>query len=195
MVASAADHSSEEVLRDGGAIHIRALCPTDKRRLLEFSAHLSPQSIYFRFFAPKKRLSDRELVWLTELDFFRHVALVATLGRGDEEKIIGVGRYAAAAAEPVPPRSVELAFVVLDEHQGRGIASLLLANLLIVAKQNGIREFSADVLAENHAMLRVFEKSGLHARRSIEGGVMHLSFPSPETPVEGTPKAARRSNS
>jgi RimJ/RimL family protein N-acetyltransferase len=182
VISPASDYFSEELLRDGGSIHVRAIRPADKERLREFSQHLSPRSVYFRFFSPKKNLTEGELAWLTDLDFERHVALVATLGQGEEEKIIGVGRYAVPGTEPTPPRSAEVAFVILDEHQGRGIASVLLAHLLVIARQKGIREFQADVLGENVAMLRVFEKSGLHARRNVESGVMHLSFPTEETP-------------
>lgn len=173
----ASAYSSEELLRDGSSVLVRSIRPDDKERLREFSQQLSPKSVYFRFFFPKKRLSDRELAYLTELDFVRHVALVATVGRDEEEKIVGVGRYAVPKTEPDPPRSAELAFVILDAHQGRGIASRLLANLLVIAHDKGLREFSADVLPDNHAMLKVFEKSGLHARRKVESGVLHLSFP------------------
>jgi RimJ/RimL family protein N-acetyltransferase len=100
---------------------------------------------------------------------------VATVGRGEEEKIIGVGRYVVPKTEPDPPRTAEVAFIVLDEHQGRGIGSKLFADLIIIAREKGLREFSADVLPDNHAMLRVFEKSGLHARRKVESCI----FPSP----------------
>jgi RimJ/RimL family protein N-acetyltransferase len=182
MISATSNYLSEELLSDGGSMHVRAIRPSDKERLREFSQHLSPRSVYFRFFAPKKKLTDDELAWLTELDFERHVALVATLGHGEDERIIGVGRYVVPATEPTPPRSAELAFVILDEHQGRGIASVLLARLLVIAKQKGIREFQADVLGDNRAMLHVFEKSGLHARRNVESGVIHLSFPTEETP-------------
>ena len=107
----------------------------------------------------------------------RRVALVGTLGAGEAESIIGVGRYAVPPTQPDPPRSAELAFLIRDEHQGRGIGTVLLAHLLVIAGEQGIRAFEADVPAENRAMLRVFEKSGLRARRSLESGVVHLSFP------------------
>jgi GNAT superfamily N-acetyltransferase len=186
MILAASEYFSEDVLRDGGSIHVRAIRPADKERLREFSRGLSPRSVYFRFFAPKKKLSAGELARFTELDFERHVALVATVGHNEEERIIGVGRYIVPLTEPTPPRSAEVAFVTIDEHQGRGIASVLLSHLLLIAKRKGIREFQADVLRENRAMLRVFEKSGLRARRNVESGVMHLAFPTEET--TSTPK-------
>src|SRR5262245_49253599 len=101
-IAPASDYPSAELLRDGCPIHVRAIRPVDKERLREFCRHLSPRSVYFRFFSPKKKLSEGELAWLTELDFERHVALVATLGHDEEERIIGVGRYAIPTTEPVP---------------------------------------------------------------------------------------------
>ena len=132
-------YSSDELLRDGGSIHIRALRPDDKQRLTVHFQHLSARSIYFRFFGAKKMLTDDELARFTELDFESRVAFVATLGRGDEEKIIGVGRYDVLAMKPGAPRSAEVAFAVLDEHQGRGIGTLLLEHLLGIARQQGIR--------------------------------------------------------
>src|SRR5215831_5486337 len=86
-------YATDALLRDGGSIHIRAIRPDDKQRLLALFEHLSSRSVYFRFFQTKQRLTDAELRYFTELDFGRNVALVATLREGDEEHIIGVGRY------------------------------------------------------------------------------------------------------
>jgi acetyl coenzyme A synthetase (ADP forming)-like protein len=174
-------YSSEELLRDGGSIHIRALRPDDKRRLYAHFQQLSARSIYSRFLGAKKTLTDDELARFTELDFESRVALVATLGRGEEEKIIGVGRYAVSTSGPGVRRSAEVAFSVLDEHQGRGIGPVLLEHLLGIARQQGIREFEADVMGENRAMLRVFQNSGLLVRGTPASGVVHLSFPTEET--------------
>ena len=85
-------YSVDEVLRDGGSIRIRAIRPDDKVRLFEHFSGLSPQSRYQRFFGAKRVLSREELAALTELDFDNHVALVATLNDGNEERFIGVGR-------------------------------------------------------------------------------------------------------
>jgi GNAT superfamily N-acetyltransferase len=174
-------YSSEALLRDGGSIHIRALRPDDKQRLRAHFQHLSARSIYFRFFGVKKLLTDEDLALFTELDFESRVALVATLGRGEEEKIIGVGRYAVLTTEPGVPRSAEVAFAVLDEHQRRGIGTVLLEHLLGIARQQGIHEFEADVMSENRAMLRVFQRGGLVVRRMLDSGIVHLSFSTDET--------------
>jgi RimJ/RimL family protein N-acetyltransferase len=116
-LAPAADYAADEVLRDGGSIHIRAIRPDDRERLREHFHGLSEKSIYFRFFGLKRSLNDAELTRLTNLDFVDHVALAATLRDDRGERFIGVARYIRC-----PDRSrAEVAFAVLDEHQGRGI--------------------------------------------------------------------------
>src|ERR671931_1468350 len=86
-------YATDALLRDGGSVHIRAIRPDDKQRLLALFERLSSRSVYFRFFQTKQRLTDEELRYFTELDFTWDAALVATLQEGQEERIIGVGRY------------------------------------------------------------------------------------------------------
>lgn len=171
-------YSAEGILRDGGSIHIRAMAAGDKQRLLDHFGRLSVQSVYFRFFRAKKRLTDEELVQFTELDFVRNAALVATLGQRDDEKIIGVGRYAVVDSGGT---RAEVAFAVADEYQGRGVGTLLLEHLAPIARANGITEFEAEVLGENNRMLEVFSQSGFVVKRSIEDGVFHVTFPTEQT--------------
>src|SRR5262249_54962590 len=111
------DYSAEEKLHDGSSIHVRAIRPDDKERLRDHGQHLSARSVYFRFFGPKKKLSESDLALFTELDFEKRVGLVATIGQGAEEHIIGVGRYAALETEADAPRSAELAFSVVANYQ------------------------------------------------------------------------------
>ena len=180
MTTDPRTYEAEEILRDGGSIHIRAIRSDDKERLVEHFQHLSQRSVYFRFFGAKRRLTDDELKRFTEPDFEGHVGLVATLLEDGQERIIGVGRYIAHPATGAA-RCAEVAFAVADEHQGRGIGTLLLEHLAPIARANGITEFEADVLGENNKMLEVFAKSGFRARRSLEAGVVHMSFPTAET--------------
>lgn len=179
-------YAATEILKDGGSIQIRAIRPDDKGRLVDHFQRLSQRSVYFRFFGVKKRLTEEELRRFTEPDFVRHVALAATLCVDGVEQIIGVGRYMA-----VPPPDggedtgetsrAEVAFAVADDHQGRGIGTVLLEHLAQLARANGITEFEADVLGENNQMLEVFAKSGFVAQRSVEAGVVHVRFPTEET--------------
>lgn len=179
MAIDASRYDTEVVLKDGGSIRIRAIRPDDKQRLLEHFQRLSERSVYFRFFSAKKRLTDEELRRFTEPDFRAHVALVATLLEDGEEHIIGVGRYMVRPGGD--PHRAEVAFAVADQHQGRGIGTALFEHLVVIARQNGISEFEADVLGENNQMLEVFARSGFRVRRSVEGGIVHVSFPTEET--------------
>jgi acetyl coenzyme A synthetase (ADP forming)-like protein len=177
----ARQYRADVVLRDGGSIHVRAIRPDDRARLLAHFTGLSPASVHRRFHGVKKHLSEEELTRFTELDFVRRVALVATLLRDGEERIIGVGRFEVTAEGP-GGRRAEVAFAVLDDHQGRGIGTALLEHLAVIARDRGITEFEAEVLGENNRMLDVFASSGFTVRRAMAHGVFHVSFPTEETP-------------
>src|ERR1700732_2197149 len=186
-ITDSAHYSAEEVLRDGGSIHVRALRPNDRERLLEHFKGLSQQSVYHRFFGLKRSMSDAELVRLTQLDFVTHVGLVATLRDATGEHFIGVARYIRVAN----PTHAEVSFAVLDEHQGRGIGSVLLDHLSRIARSSGIVELEADVLGDNNRMLEVFAKSGFKVRRSNASGVIHVAFPTEETDLSIEASSAR----
>ena len=175
-------YATDALLRDGSSIHIRAIRPDDKQRLLALFERLSSRSVYFRFFQTKQRLTDEELRYFTELDFTRDVALVATLREGQEEHIIGVGRYFRIHENGQPTAHAEVAFTVADAHQGRGVGTLLLEHLAAIARRQGIDTFEAYVLGENNRMLEVFEASGFTVQRALDTGVFHVSFPTAETP-------------
>ena len=175
-------YATEELLRDGGSLCIRAIRPDDQERLLALFEGLSSRSVYFRFFQAKRRLTDEELRAFTDLDFVRHVALVATLRENEEESIIGVGRYIGLQEHGQPIPRAEVAFEVAEAHQGRGIGTLLLEHLARLAREQGIQTFEAYVLGENNRMLQVFDTSGFVVERSLANGVFHIAFPTAETP-------------
>ena len=180
LAAIARNYCVDEILRDGGSVRVRAVRPDDRERLIETVARLSEHSLYMRFFTAKRSLTEKELDFFTELDFVNHVGLAVTLREADNEQIIGIGRYIVGDGPWDRPRA-EAAFTVVDEHQGRGIGTLLLEHLAILARDRGVREFDADVLGENKAMLSVFLRSGLPVRRTTDAGVVHVSFPTEET--------------
>jgi RimJ/RimL family protein N-acetyltransferase len=174
--SSVRDYDTNDTLLDGGTIRVRAIHPEDRVKLLEHFQSLSPESVYFRFFGLKKTLSEEELSRLSEIDYRDHVALIAILKVGDDEPIIGVGRYFAAPPRLGEPRSAEIAFAVLDAYQGHGIGTILLKHLSAIARAQGITEFKANVLGDNRKMIEVFESSGFSMRETFDSGTIHLSF-------------------
>jgi GNAT superfamily N-acetyltransferase len=168
----AVKYSMHETLRDGTAMLVRAIRADDKQRLLRHFHGLSSQSVYYRFFGVKRSLTDDDLSRLTEMDFVNHVALAGTVGAGDYERFIGVGRYMRTENQS----RAEVAFAVLDDYQGQGIGTLLLKHLARIARSKGITEFTADVLGSNHQMLEVFANSGFPVRDSYTSGIVHVTL-------------------
>ena len=187
------DYAADGILRDGTSVHIRAIRPGDRDELVRGFAELSREAVYFRFFRVKQRLTEEELRAFTELDFTARGALVATRRIGDTERIIASARYAVTDRAPMPPHRAEVAFTVGDAFQGRGLGTLLLEHLVVIARANGVTEFEADVLGENNRMLSVFAKSGFRVKRSLADGVFHITFPTGETEEHAAVTEARAS--
>jgi len=156
-----------ETLRDGRRAEIRALKPGDRAALLAAVANMSDDARYRRFFAPKRAFSEKEIEYFLNVDFVRHVALVAVL----DGAIVGGGRYISSE-----PGRAETAFAVDDSHQGLGIASTLMRHLAAIARDAGLKELIAEVLPDNAPMLKVFERSGLALRMRREPDVMHVTL-------------------
>ncbi|WP_317620011.1 GNAT family N-acetyltransferase [Streptomyces sp. CBMA156] len=163
------------LLRDGGTARIRPITPADAGRLVEFYEQVSDQSKYFRFFAPYPRLSDKDVRRFTHHDFVNRVGLAVVVG----DRFIATVRYDRIDADGRPSDTgtdAEVAFLVQDAHQGRGVASALLEHIAAVAQERGIRRFQAEVLPENRKMVKVFTDAGYTQRRSFADGVVHLDF-------------------
>ncbi|MEV0979608.1 GNAT family N-acetyltransferase [Streptomyces sp. NPDC049915] len=167
---------ADVVLRDGGTARIRPITVDDADRLVSFYEQVSDESKYYRFFAPYPRLSAKDVHRFTHHDFVDRVGLAATIGgefiatvRYDR---IGVNGMPASA----PADEAEVAFLVQDAHQGRGVASALLEHIAAVARERGIRRFAAEVLPANTKMIKVFTDAGYTQKRSFEDGVVRLEF-------------------
>ncbi|MBF6329677.1 bifunctional GNAT family N-acetyltransferase/acetate--CoA ligase family protein [Nocardia transvalensis] len=156
---------------DGGVVRLRPITPGDAEALQNFHAGLSDRTRYLRYFGPYPKMTPRDLFRTTHVDYHDRVGLVIVLG----EVIIAVGRY-ELLQEREGPRAAEVAFVVADGHQGRGLGSILLEHLAGAAAENGIETFVAEVLAENNAMVTVFRDAGYQVQRSRDGSVLHLEF-------------------
>ncbi|MFD3732812.1 GNAT family N-acetyltransferase [Streptomyces sp. NPDC058632] len=185
---------ADVVLRDGGTARVRPITVDDAERLVSFYEQVSDESKYYRFFAPYPRLSAKDVHRFTHHDFVDRVGLAATVGG----EFIATVRYdrigpggtpasshpspattlAGGRSAPTPPVSdeAEVAFLVQDAHQGRGIASALLEHIAAVARERGIRRFAAEVLPANSKMIKVFTDAGYTQKRSFEDGVVRLEF-------------------
>ncbi len=159
---------ADVVLSDGGTVHLRPITPDDAERLLAFHGRLSERTRYFRYFGPYPRMPKRDLVRFSTVDHLDRVALVASLG----DDIVAVGRFDRLASGD----SAEIAFVVEDVHQKRGLGSILLEHLAAAARERGLSRFVAEVLAENGQMVRVFRDAGYVVSREFEEGSLHLEF-------------------
>ncbi|WUN78930.1 GNAT family N-acetyltransferase [Streptomyces erythrochromogenes] len=167
---------ADVVLRDGGTARIRPITTEDAGRLVSFYEQVSDESKYYRFFAPYPRLSDRDVHRFTHHDYVDRVGLAATIG----EEFIGTVRYDRIGPDgrpaSAPADEAEVAFLVQDAHQGRGVASALLEHIGAVARERGIRRFAAEVLPANTKMIKVFTDVGYEQKRSFEDGSVHLTL-------------------
>ena len=167
----AARYSAVELLRDGRRVDIRALTPDDRADLMAAVARASSQSLYRRFFGVKREFSEQEIAFFVNVDFVSHVALVAVVEENGRPVIVGGARYVV-----IEPGKAEVAFAVVDQHQGHGIGAALLRHLAAIAREAGLRELIAEVLPDNIPMLKVLERSGLPFSTTREPGVVHVAL-------------------
>ncbi|MFF8292883.1 GNAT family N-acetyltransferase [Streptomyces sp. NPDC016309] len=169
------DHwEADVVLRDGGTARIRPITTDDAERLVSFYELVSDESKYYRFFAPYPRLSAKDVHRFTHHDYVDRVGLAATIGG----EFIATVRYDRINEQGLPASApadeAEVAFLVQDAHQGRGVASALLEHIAAVARERGIRRFAAEVLPANNKMIKVFTDAGYTQKRSFEDGAVRL---------------------
>ncbi len=159
---------ADVLLRDGRTAQLRPIRPEDTELLVDFYSRVSDESKYYRFFSPMPTLSDRDVHRFTHVDHRERVAFVMLVGG----QLIAVGRY-----DIVRPGEAEVAFLVEDRHQGRGIAQLLLEHLAQAGRERGVEKFVAEVLPDNQKMIRTFRDAGYRVASGYEDGVMILEFP------------------
>jgi GNAT superfamily N-acetyltransferase len=171
------DGGTDVGLSDGTVVHIRPIRPDHDEALRAFHSRLSTESIVLRFFGPHPRLSDAEVARFTTVDGVDRMALVAEQG----SEIVAVARY----DRPPGSDEAEVAFVVDDAFQGRGLGTILLQHVAAAARSQGIRRLVADTLSENFRMLHVFRDAGFprtFTRASeVMRVVMDIGAPAPSS--------------
>jgi len=157
----------------GNTVQLRPIKVTDEGQLREMFYSLSQDTIYQRFFATIQAMPHKQLQEYLKVDYTNDLALVATMGMGEDARIVGVGRYILDRQT----NRAEVALLVADEYQGQGIGTALLKALITAARKNGISGFEARVLVDNEAMLTLFHRAFEHLESSMEGELFHLKMP------------------
>ncbi|MGY0002562.1 bifunctional acetate--CoA ligase family protein/GNAT family N-acetyltransferase [Micromonospora sp. I033] len=170
------------LLSDGTTVQLRRIRPEDAAAIVAMHSRFSERTRYLRYFSPYPRIPERDLQRFVNVDHRDREAFVVLAG----DRIVAVGRYERLG--PGSPEA-EVAFVVEDAYQGRGIGSVLLEHLADAARRYGIVHFVAEVLPANGAMLRVFSDFGYQVQRQYADGVVHLNFPI--APTEATLEVQR----
>jgi RimJ/RimL family protein N-acetyltransferase len=160
------------LLKDGQGILLRIASPADVDRVEAFMHGLSRETLSMRFMGGVSSVSRKFVEELCEENPHERACLLAIEGMEAGQRVVGLGNYVGMRAG-----IAEVSFVVADDHQGRGISSLILERLAGLAAGSGYVGFEADVLYENEKMINVFRDSGFETQRAMEGGIIHLQFP------------------
>ncbi|XXY52735.1 GNAT family N-acetyltransferase [Sorangium sp. So ce269] len=174
QVISRADYPWQETraarLPSGEELLCRPVRLSDESALQDLFYRLSDESTYRRFMSHKREHPHEEMQQLVNLDYDQNMAIVACAGP-EHETLVGMARY------DVDPKNnlADVAFVVRDEWQGKGVGTLLMRRMAEIARARGIAGFEADVQLTNKAMMRVLEKSGLRLCLDLQAGVYHVT--------------------
>ena len=160
------------VLDDGTLINIRPMHLTDEKRVRGLFQSLSEQTRYYRFMSHITRVPQKQIQNFVYIDYRSEMALVGTIPESHGDEIIAIGRYF------IDPRTnrAEVAFVVQDKWQNRGIGTFIFKLLINIARQNGIEGFDAEVLIENKPMLAVLHKGDCKLSSRTEGRVSSINI-------------------
>ncbi|MEN6508061.1 MAG: GNAT family N-acetyltransferase [Smithella sp.] len=159
-------------LKDGLEVKIRPIKPSDEDMMRQLFYNFSDESKYFRYFANKPVMPHKEMQKYVNIDYHETLSIVAIVEKGRNERIIAEARYAYGKREGAH----EIAFIVDEEFQGKGVATFMMNYLVKIARDRGIGEFIAYVLPRNDAMLKVFEKAKVEITRTYDSDALFLHF-------------------
>jgi GNAT superfamily N-acetyltransferase len=169
-----------ESLRDGTQILLRPVKPTDEPRLSDMLYSLSSDSVHKRFFTYTMAFPHKNVQQLTNIDYLQNLAIVGVVPGPTEDEIVAIGQY---FLDP-KTQAAEIAFIVQDDWQAKGMGSLLMKYISDIAIARGVKRFDAKVIPSNKAMLSVFQNSGLPYRSEFDGEAYSLTFDLEKAKVE-----------
>ncbi len=172
FVVNTGDRRRVVVLADGTEAGLRPILPTDEQGIKELMYSLSQDTLYQRFMNHYQQFGAKQLLDFIYVDHRQNVALVLTIPEARGEEIIAVARYFLDE----PSNRAEVAFLVRDDWQGRGIGKILFEALTVIAKRSGLRGFTALVLRDNRKMQAVFNHSGLTVKSFLEDDVYRFEM-------------------
>lgn len=160
------------VLDDGTLISFRPIHPTDEPKTRDLFYSLSQETVYYRYMSHMKRIPRKQLQHFVYVDHRNEVAIVGTVPEASGDEIVAIGRYYLDQKS----NRAEVAFVVRDDWQNRGIGGFILKHLVNIAKGNGIAGFTAEVMRDNKPMQAVVNNSGLKVSSDLQDGVYHFEM-------------------
>ena len=167
------DIAAEQTFKGGVKVRFRAIKPSDEEDLRRLFYRFSDESVYYRYFSPIKTMPHKQMQEYVNLDCERTLSIVGVVGESCKERIIAEARYVRDLYRPY----ADLAFAVDESYHGLGVASYLYKMLVQLAKERGLTGFTADVLASNKPMMRVFEKGDLTVNAQLDEDIYKLTIP------------------
>jgi RimJ/RimL family protein N-acetyltransferase len=165
--------ASYHTFKDSLTVHFRAIKPSDEEEMRRLFYRFSDRAVFYRYFTPLKVMPHAKMQEYVNVDYRNCMSIVGLIYEGGVERLIAEGRYVLHKDRPF----ADTAFVVDEKYQGYGIATFILAMLIEFARDRGIKGFTADVLADNKGMIKVYEKSGYPIKAFVEFGVYRLTIP------------------
>ena len=159
--------------KDSLTVRFRAIKPSDEEDMRRLFYRFSDQAVYYRYFSPIKTMPHKKMQEYVNVDYRHTMSIVAIVDESGVEKIIGEARYVKTQGEPF----ADTAFIVDEQYQGMGISTYLFNLLIRAAREEGIAGFKADVLENNRAMLKVYEKTLYPVQTVLSGGVYKITIP------------------
>ncbi|MEW6669695.1 MAG: GNAT family N-acetyltransferase [Thermodesulfobacteriota bacterium] len=170
-----ADIAAQEIFKGGVRVRFRAIKPSDEEEMRRLFYRFSDQAVYYRYFSPIKTMPHTAMQEYVNVDCNRTVSIVGLVGDPPDAHLIAEARFVRHQDRPY----ADTAFIVDEKYQGLGIATYLFKMLVPIARERGLKGFTADVLASNKGMMKVFEKGGLPFEAKMEHGQFSLTIPFP----------------
>lgn len=168
-----AEISARHTFKNGVTIRFRAIKPSDEEEMRRLFYRFSDEAVYYRYFSPIKTMPHAKMQAYVNVDFSQTMSIVGLVGEAGMGHIIAEARFVKWPDRPF----ADVAFIVDEEYQGKGVASYLYKMLIRLAKERGIQGFTADVLSTNKAMMNVFEKGGAMVKAQLQHGIYTLTIP------------------